>query len=297
MYALLVFVLLFAFVLVAGAALAYPVYTLLSLVLEPEFERVASRTVLGLGLLTLLVLFQRFGFRTWQDIGFPSKGAQFFKDALHGFGVGLLIMGPVMAGLLLSQNRVLDLQWDWSASGVAALLVTALVSGVAVALIEETFFRGALLTAVLRRGSAFLAVASTSVLYAFVHFLQPEMHVDPGGLGWASGFVLLVDAFAFLFSPLQVLDSFLALFAAGILLALVRVRTNRLVLCIGIHAGWVFCIKAFKRVTDSNDGSAYAFLTGSYDQVIGYLAAAFLVLAIALYLGISRPSGEKTRMG
>ena len=140
-------------------------------------------------------------------------------------------------------------------------------------------------------------MASTSVLYAFVHFLQPEMHVDPGALGWASGFVLLVDAFAFLFSPLQVLDSFLALFAAGILLALVRVRTNRLALCIGIHAGWVFSIKAFKRVTDSNDGSAYAFLSGSYDQVIGYLAAVFLVLAIALYLGISRPAGEKTGMG
>lgn len=297
MYALLVFVLLFAFVLVAGAALAYPVYTLLALVLEPEFERVANRTVLGLGLLTLLVLFRTFGFRTWQDIGFPPKGVQFFKDALHGFGVGLLIMGPVVTGLLLSQNRVLDLQWDWSLSSVVALLVTALVSGVAVALIEETVFRGALLTAVLRRGSASLAVASTSVLYAFVHFLQPEMHVDPGALGWASGFILLIDAFAFLFSPLQVLDSFLALFAAGILLAIVRVRTNRLALCIGIHAGWVFSIKAFKRVTDSNDGSAYAFLSGSYDQVIGYLAAAFLVLAIALYLGISRPAGEKTRMG
>ena len=297
MYALFVFVLLFACVLIAGAVLAYPMYTLLSLVLEPDFERVANRTVLGLGILTLLALFRKFGFRSWQDIGFPPQGLMFWKDALKGFGAGLLIMGPVVAGLLLSQNRVLDLQWDWSLPGIGILLVTALVSGAVVALIEETFFRGALLTAMLRHGSASLAVVSTSVLYALVHFLQPEMRVDPDTLGWTSGFALLSDAFAFLYSPLQVFDSFLALFAAGLLLALIRARSNRLALCIGMHAGWVFAIKAFKRVTNSNDDPAYAFLAGTYDQVIGYLATVFLVLAIALYLGISRPAGEKTGTG
>ncbi|MCY3803699.1 MAG: CPBP family intramembrane metalloprotease [Gammaproteobacteria bacterium] len=297
MYALFVFVLLFACVLIAGAVLAYPVYTLLSLVLEPDFERVANRTVLGLGILTLLALFRKFGFRSWQDVGFPAGGAQFFKDGLYGFGAGLLIMGPVVAGLLLSQDRVLDLQWDWSLPSVAVLLVTALVSGAAVALIEETFFRGALLTAVLRQGTVSLAVISTSFFYALVHFLQPEMHMDPDTLNWTSGFALLLDAFAFLSSPLQVFDSFLALFVAGLLLALVRVRSNHLALCIGMHAGWVFAIKAFKRVTNSNDDSAYAFLAGTYDQVIGYLAVVFLVFAIALYLGISRPAGEKTGMG
>ncbi len=206
-------------------------------------------------------------------------------------------MGPVVAGLLLSQDRVLDLQWDWSLPSVAVLLVTALVSGAAVALIEETFFRGALLTAVLRQGTVSLAVISTSFFYALVHFLQPEMHMDPDTLNWTSGFALLLDAFSFLSSPLQVFDSFLALFTAGLLLALVRVRSNRLALCIGMHAGWVFAIKAFKRVTNSNDDSAYTFLAGTYDQVIGYLAVVFLALAIALYLGISRPAGEKTGMG
>ena len=297
MYALFVFILLFACVLLAGAVLAYPVHALLSLWLEPDFERVANRTVLGLGILTLLALFRKFGFRSWQDIGFPSQSPMFWKDALKGFGAGLLIMGPVVAGLLLSQNRVPDLQWDWSLPSIAILLVTALISGVAVALIEETFFRGVLLTAVFRHGTASLAVVSTSVLYALVHFLQPEVHINPDTLNWASGFVLLSDAFAFLYSPLQVFDSFLALLAAGLLLALIRVRSNRLALCIGVHTGWVFAIKAFKRVTDTNGDSAYAFLAGTYDQVIGYLAVVFLVLAIALYLGTSRPAGEKTGMG
>ena len=297
MYALLVFILLFAFVLITGAALAYPVHTLQGLWMETDFEQVANRAVLGLGILMLLVLFRKFGFRSWQDIGFPAKGTQLWKDTLNGFGAGLLIMGPVVAGLLLTQNRVLDLQWDWSLPSLAKLLTTAVISSGVVALLEETFFRGALLSAVLQRGSVTLAVVSTSFLYALVHFLQPEAHIDPNALGWVSGFALLHDAFAFLYSPALMFDSFIALFAAGILLALIQLRTGRLAVCIGAHASWVFTIKLFKRVTNSNEGSAFAFLTGNYDQVIGYLAAIFLILAIVVYLKISRQTGEKTGMG
>ena len=297
MYALLVFVLLVALVLIAGAALAYPVHAFLGLWLETDFEEVAKRTVLGLGILALVALFRTFGFRTLQDIGFTSKGSQFWKDSLTGFGVGVLIMGPVIASLLLSQNRVLDLQWDWSFSGVALLLATAVISGTAVALLEETIFRGALLSAILRRSSVSLAVLSTSFMYALVHFLEPGAPVDPDALGWGSGLILLRDAFTFLYHPALIFDSFIALFAAGILLALVRVQTGGLAACIGIHAGWVFTIKFFKRVTNSNQDTSFAFLTGNYDHVIGYLATLVLILAIGIYLGISRQTRERTGMG
>ena len=297
MYALLVFVLLVALVLIAGAALAYPVHAFLGLWLEADFEEVAKRTVLGLGILALVALFRTFGFRTLQDIGFTSKGSQFWKDSLTGFGVGVLIMGPVIAGLLLSGNRVLDLQWDWSFSGVGLLLATAVISGTAVALLEETIFRGALLSAILRRSSVSLAVLSTSFMYALVHFLEPGAPVDPDALGWGSGLILLRDAFTFLYHPALIFDSFIALFAAGILLALIRVQTGGLAACIGIHAGWVFTIKFFKRVTNSNQDTSFALLTGNYDHVIGYLATLVLILAIGIYLGISRQTGERTGMG
>ena len=297
MYALLVFVLLVALVLIAGAALAYPVHAFLGLWLETDFEEVAKRTVLGLGIFALVALFRTFGFRTLQDIGFTSKGSHFWKDSLTGFGVGVLIMGPVITGLLLSRNRVPDLQWDWSFSGVALLLATAVISGTAVALLEETIFRGALLSAILRRRSVSLAVLSTSFMYALVHFLEPGAPVDPDALGWGSGLILLRDAFTFLYHPALIFDSFIALFAAGILLALVRVQTGGLAACIGIHAGWVFTIKFFKRVTNSNQDTSFAFLTGNYDHVIGYLATLVLILAIGIYLGISQQTGERTGMG
>ena len=202
-------------------------------------------------------------------------------------------MAPVIAGLLLVQNRELDPGWDWSPGRLALLLISALVAGCIVALIEETLFRGALLTAILRKGSVLLAAISTSLFYALVHFLKPATYPWPHEIDWLSGFVLLQEALVSLASPGQYIDSFIALFAAGILLALIRVRTGSLALCIGMHAGWVFAIKVFRRVTNSNDASPYAFLTGTYDQVIGYLASACLVAAILIYLKFSRRAPGK----
>ncbi len=290
MYALLVFVLLLVSVLIASAALAWPLQTLLTLWFEPEFESVTSRTVLGLGILVFLAVFRKAGFSSWRDIGFSPGFRQFWGDAARGFAAGILIMAPVVAGLLLVQNRVPDLNWDWSAGSLAALLASALVAGSIVALIEETLFRGALLTAVLRRSSVLLAVVSTSLFYSLVHFLQPEQELDPRSLDWASGFVLLLDAVVTLLKPLLYLDTFIALFFAGMLLALIRIRTGSLAICIGIHAGWVFAIKIFKRLTNSNDTSPFAFLTGTYDHVTGYLAAACLLAAILVYMKISQRS-------
>ena len=284
MHALLIFVLLLASVLIAGAALAWPVHTLLSLWFEPEFENVTSRTVLGLGILVFLAVFRMSGFRAWHEIGFEADSRQFWANAAKGFGAGILVMLPVVTGLLLVRNRVVDPEWDWSPGSLALLLATALIAGCIVSLIEESVFRGLLLSAIRRKGSVLLAVITTSFFYALVHFLRPGLEPDPDTLDWTSGFTLLREGLSALSSPIQYLDSFIALLAAGILLAVIRIRSGGLALCIGMHAGWVFTIKLFKRTTNSNDASAFAYLTGTYDHVIGYLAAVCLAVTILIYL-------------
>ena len=162
------------------------------------------------------------------------------------------------------------------------LSLTALLAGTIIALIEETLFRGAMLTAVKKHGSVLFAIFASSFIYALVHFLQPSDNFSTQALNWGSGFALLKDAFYPLTQINIIFDSFIALFLAGVLLAIVRLRSDRIAYCIGIHAGWVLAIKVFKRVTDTNVDSDYAFLTGSYDKVIGYLAAVCIAVFIIL---------------
>lgn len=286
MPALLVFIVFLAAALLGGAILAYPAYVLLTNWFEPNFERVVNRCVLIIAIILFIALFRKFGFSSWREIGFGSNQTQFWKHLLKGLGTGILIMLPVVAGLLISKNRVIDFNWNWSLNDFALLLITAVTTGLLVALIEETLFRGAMLSAIQRYSSTLFAVVTTSFCYAFVHFLQPEVYQDANTLGWSSGFMVVKDAFLSLSQPIQIVDSFIALFLAGGLLAIIKVRSNKIATCIGVHAGWVFTIKVFKRVTNSNDFSEYAYLAGNYDNVIGYLAAVCIACAIVIYIGM-----------
>ncbi len=308
MLALCVFIILFALALLSGAIFAYPLYLLLANWFEPDFERVVSRCVLIATIILLIAFFKRLGFNSWREIGFNLNQTQFWKRFSKGFGAGVLIMLPVIAGLLISKNRVIDFGWSWSPDDLLLLLITALASGLLIALIEETFFRGAMLGAMRRHSSIPFAVVTTSFIFAFIHFLRPTGHPYPDDTtshtfhllpslenpqhlnapDWSSGFTAIKNAFAFLPQPLHIADSFIALFLAGCLLGVVKIRSNTLATCMGIHAGWVFAIKVFKRVTDSNDhvGYAAAWLTGDYDGVIGYLASICLACAIIIYIGM-----------
>ena len=289
---LIVFVIYFALALLIGVAIAYPLHQFLTNWTDLDFDRVVSRSVLLMAIILFIGLFKLLKFDSWQELGFSDNKKQFFKDFAKGIGYGILIMLPVILGLLISQNRVIDKGWEISFANVAGLVLTGLSAGIVVALMEETLFRGALLTAVKKQSTVAFAVITTSFIYALVHFLQPSIELNPNSLNWSSGFILLKDALLALTQVSLIFDSFIALFLAGVLLAFVRIRSNRIALCMGIHAGWVVVIKVFKRVTDTNVQSDYAFLTGSYDKVIGYLAAVCLAVFIIIYLNYQNKSSH-----
>lgn len=280
MPALLIFLAYFAIALLCGVLLAYPLHLILSNWFELDFDRVVARTVLLMVILLLFAVCKILKINSWQKIGFTTGRKAFYADLFKGIGLGVLIMLPVIGGLLLTQNRVLDAGWEVSFGNVLALLLTALVAGILIGLIEETLFRGAMFTAIKQQSSFLFAAITTSFIYALVHFLQPTIEINPDTLNWTSGFTFLQDALFQLTKVSEIFDSFVALFLAGALLAIIRLRSNRIALCIGIHAGWVLAIKVFKRVTDSNPHSDFAFLTGNYDKVIGYLAAACITCFI-----------------
>ncbi len=275
---------LFVVALIGGALLAYPLFTALHNVFEVEFERVASRCVLFLVIILFLVLKKFLGIHSWQKIGYNVVFKEFCSQCAKGILIGIAIMLPVIIGLLMTGNRVVDFDWDWSFTSIATLLLTAFISGIIIALIEETLFRGAMLTSIGNQSTVTVAIVITSLFFALVHFINPESSLNTENLSWLSGLHILKDAFIPFLHPVEIFDSFLALFLAGVLLALLKIRTQSLALCIGVHAGWVVTIKVFKRVTDTNVLSEFAFLTGSYDKVIGYLAAVCIVIGIVIVL-------------
>jgi uncharacterized protein len=164
-------------------------------------------------------------------------------------GLGLAIATAVLSllGLLffaLGVCRLADSP-EWRCVG------PPLVSGLAVACIEEFLFRGAVLGVLRRSLRPRWAILLTTALFAALHFLKPPASetIPAAPVNWTSGFALAARLFDGFGEWQNVLAEFLLLFAVGWVLAGARVVSGGLGLGIGLHAGLVAAMKYFSQVT------------------------------------------------
>jgi membrane protease YdiL (CAAX protease family) len=184
--------------------------------------------------------------------------------------------------------------WVFSWPDLIFTVLGALTIGLVVALIEETFFRGAMFTAVDRYSGLWPAAVLPSLLYAAVHFINTDNDVAPGALQWYSGLVVLAHCFEQFTDPSTIIDSFLALFAVGVFLALVRAHTGGIAACIGLHAGWVLVIKLTKDITQIDSRAELLFLVGDYDNITGYLALILITIVTVIYYCLAAQSRRRS---
>jgi uncharacterized protein len=264
------------------AVFAYPAW-----LLNPEwrFHRVGGRLGQLTLLIALLLLARRLRVADRTSFGFGIPAAAFFKELGKALALGVVTMLPIVMvmgalGLRVWKNGAgPDLEF------LSEVALKGLATGLAVALIEETFLRGAMFTAIARESGARLAILLTSLVYAATHFFVshriPAEQVTPwSGLELVVGtFARFADFVAPLGDDRAILDAFLSLFAVGVLLALVRAVTGNIAACIGLHAGWVWVIAFVREGTSAaEDSHPYRFLTSQFDGVVGWLVLAWTIL-------------------
>lgn len=276
------FVLLLAGALILAAALTYPAWLLVGTVSVEPVHRVMNRLAMLIALVGLIVLTRRLGLSNRTALGYGLPRAEFLRQLGIGWAAGIGLMLPLIALLLALDVRQIKPGLD---GDLPQLIAGGILSGLAVAFIEETFFRGVLFTAVARTSGAVAAIAAPSVLYAALHFLGGKLRVPPEEVSWEHGFQVLSRLFERYAQPLQFVDSFLALVTLGSLLALVRLRTGAIAGCIGLHAAGVCAIFVLRDTTAVDTHAKLAGIVGTYDGVIGWAALAWFA-AIAVTYGV-----------
>lgn len=293
MRALAIFTLFLGGFLLLSAGLHYPLYSLLQHASDIEPHKLITRAGKLLAVPGFILLIIWLGLNSKQALGYGLNRPTFLRQMLIGWLFGVLILMVLAATLVGLEVRVFKAMDEEFWFDLGKVLVSGLVGGLLVGLIEETFFRGALFQAIRRQGSAFSAIALSSLLYAAVHFIDPLPLPEGEPVGWFSGLQILSTAF-WQFGEWATFDSFIALFTVGVFLGLVRERSGNIAYCIGLHAGWVLVIKCTKKFT-SNAGGEWAFLTGNYDGMTGYLAAAWIsLLAVGFYLISKHRQGKES---
>lgn len=260
--------------------LTWPLYDLLTPTFDVKFHRVANR----LGMLALLIGFvllaRRLQLADRASLGYGLPRAQFWREAGLGLVLGVLTMAPVALIMVGLDLRSLREGFSFDAGQWAALAAGGLASGIAVSFIEETFLRGAMHSGIARESGGRAAVLLTALLYASLHFFG-RYRVPVEELGTDAGWRYVGGTLAAFGSPGGIVDAFLALFAVGVLLGIVRQLTGHIGACIGLHAGWVWVI-AFLRETSRPDESHPArWLLSSHDGVVGWL-----VFGWTLFIGV-----------
>jgi membrane protease YdiL (CAAX protease family) len=267
-----------------SALIAYPLYTVVAEVGDWPFHRVASRIAMLVVGLELLWLCRRLDIRTQSAWGYGLPWRRFLSVSAAWGLAGILTAALGALFLLRSGLRVAAQDFTATPAALARVALVSLGSGIAVALLEESVMRGAMHTAIERESGPWAAALLTAPLFAILHFFA-KARIPPELLGWGSGVDLLLRSFVPLSHPGLVLDAFLSWLVVGLILSLTRVLTGNIAVAIGLHAGWVFVLRALQQSTVRSTSSAYAEWVGRFDGLLGYWLLPWgLGIAAALWL-------------
>ncbi|MEM8843701.1 MAG: CPBP family intramembrane glutamic endopeptidase [Pseudomonadota bacterium] len=272
---LLILLTYFVSIFVVGCLLAYPVH----LIIDTSFERIVSRSVLICAILFFYPTYKALNIKSFSELGFTSSSP--ISNLAQSWGLGVVMLLPISFLYIACGYRF----WEPVAPNLidpTTTIVTAIIAGLLIGLIEETILRGFLQSQLSKLMTLSLSVVFVNVIYSSVHFLQPPETFTLETIHWYSGFTLLVAAFSSLLNFELVWDSWIALFLAGVFLSIVRIRTN-LLWCIGIHAGWVAHIKVFKSFTDRDNTASCKAFASDYDNYVGEFSAVWLLAILAIW--------------
>jgi uncharacterized protein len=280
--ALLWFLGLIGVALAAIAAFTYPAW----LVLHPHFDFPFHRIGDRIGMLALAVGFvlvaRRLKLADRGSLGYGLARRDFGRE----LGLGLLLGIATMLGVVATMSALGLLAWSTAGLTPVALARVVVARGagaLVVALIEETFLRGAMHTAIERESGTRAAVLLTAVVFAASHFVA-SVHIPAQQVNPASGVALLAGTLHAFSQPLAIADAFLALFAVGVALGLVRAATGNIAACIGLHAGWVWVIQAAHEFSHPLRAAPAAFLLSRFDGFVGWLVFAWTAaLAVPIW--------------
>lgn len=247
---------------------------------DVEFERVASRTVMVMTLLSVLpaLVLTRLG--NLRGLGFSSDRG-WWKSTGWGWLAGAVSMAALFGlGWALKAYQLNE----GMGAGVAGRLAVYLVGALLVGVIEEALFRGAIF-GVLRQAMGFWGGAIvSSAFFALVHFAKPDPQVGTVYGHWCSGLQLLPQMFNRMDLGHRTFPLVLTLFFMGLVLCAFYRRTGSLYFVIGLHAGWVWVMRVGADLVE-RDRERFGLLFGRSEIVSkSWIAVGVIVLFLAAAL-------------
>jgi membrane protease YdiL (CAAX protease family) len=216
-------------------------FSFLGFLAATDFQRFFNRSILISAFLLLLPAARWIGAKRFSNLGL-IRDSRRLEHLVGGF---LVSSGTIIAlggALLALGDFELKDPIPWH------LLAPVALTGFFVAIIEEVFFRGAILGLLRQSFAPIPAAVFVSVLFSIIHFLKPARE-QMSAVHWYSGFQLLPRAFWQFWDPLLIAGGFITIAILGLILAHATIHTSSLWLAIGIHSGLIFGKMGLSKLT------------------------------------------------
>ena len=254
---------------------------------DVEFERVASRCVLLVFLLSAVPVFKGAGIRGWRGVGFSADGGG-WKLAGSGLLIGSVSTAVIfLAGWVLGAYGVRDVLEEGAIQKAVGYFFGAVLVGV----IEEALFRGMLFGALRRSIGFWGGVVMASLIFSAVHFAKPRPAEGAVYGHWYSGLEIIPQMFNTVDMGPHFFPLVLTLFLLGVVLCAFYQRTGSLYFSIGLHAGLVWVMRVGGYFFERNE-ARWRWLFGDGDVVSkSYIALFVMGVFTVVSLWMARCSG------
>src|SRR5208282_4170999 len=173
----------------------------------------------------------------------------------------------------------------------AALIPKYLLSAIAIAFIEEAFFRAFLLGGMKPDFGARIALISSAVIYAVAHLVRSPARFYVTGYEPAAGLTTLAHSIDQFTDPAIAIPTLIGLFLLGIVLGEAYLLTGSVYFSIGLHCGFVLGAKMWPKVILDRAAIPWWLAGAGPVPMIG--GAAAWVIAIAILATLRPVSGAQ----
>ena len=207
------------------------------------FSRVFNRAFMISGIVLFMVFRRQFAGAHLNRL-FVTDFGNGCRDLLTGLALALASM--VVLAALMTFDRVFTPFFRVSLGHAFGTIAGALTAGIFAGGLEETFFRGLLFKGVHDAGHPARAFLGVNLFFSALHFVRPGRSYFLDGIEPFAGLRHLFTTFAPFGDPLAILPGLVGLWLIGIVLSYALLRTGKLYLGIGLHAGWIVGIKSLR---------------------------------------------------
>ena len=269
----------FALVLVAGIVAAIILAPLAAVAVTHArwrfpFPRIFDRTVMATLLIAMLFAARDLKLISLMAKGFVHLPRRSIRYAIRGFIVAMIAIAILLGLAIAFGGRIADI------GAAFPLIPKYLLAAIAIAFIEEAFFRAFLFGGMHTDFGNRIALIVSAVIYAVAHLVRSPARFYVTGYEPAAGLITLAHSIDQFKDPAIAIPTLIGLFLLGIVLGEAYILTGSVYFSIGLHCGFVLGSKLWPKIILNRAAIPWWIAGSGAVPLIGGAAAWMIAIAI-----------------